>query len=105
MTASWNSPARALQRPPSSCRRIAAVRTLLLAFLAALPAAALAQTYKCIDAEKRVTYSNTACDKQGLKDAGPVADRVMTVPATEMQKGAPRREPAKTLPSTEKQAK
>ena len=81
------------------------MHALLLALLAALPAAALAQTYKCVDAQKRVTYSNTTCDKQGLRDAGPVADRVMTVPATEMQKGAPRKEPAKTLPSTEKQAK
>jgi hypothetical protein len=81
------------------------VRILLLALLAALPATALAQTYKCVDADKRITYSNTACDKQGLKDAGPVADRVMTVPATEMPKAAPRKEPAKAVPSPEKQAK
>ena len=46
------------------------MRTFLLALLAALPASALAQTYKCIDEQKRITYSNTACDKQGLKDAG-----------------------------------
>jgi hypothetical protein len=73
---------------------------LLLALLAALPAAALAQTYKCVDAQKRITYSNTACDKQGLKDAGPIADRVMTVPATEIPKSTPRREPAKAAPPT-----
>jgi hypothetical protein len=81
------------------------VRTFLLALLAALPASALAQTYKCIDEQKRITYSNTACDKQGLKDAGPVTDRVMTVPATEMPKSAPRKEPAKAAPPMEKQAK
>jgi hypothetical protein len=72
------------------------VRTLLLFALTALPAVALAQTYKCVDAQKRITYSNTACEKQGLKDAGPVADRIMTVPATEMPKPAPRKEPAKS---------
>jgi hypothetical protein len=81
------------------------VRTLLLALFAALPATGLAQTYKCADAQKRITYSNTACDKQGLKDAGPIADRVMTVPAAEMPKSAPRREPAKAAPPTEKQEK
>ena len=78
------------------------VRTFLLALLAALPAAALAQTYKCVDAQKRITYSNTACDKQGLKDAGPIADRVMTVPAGETRKPAARPEPAKAAPPMEK---
>ena len=80
------------------------MRTLLLALLAALPATALAQTYKCVDAQKRITYSNTACDKQGLKDAGPIADRIVTVPATEARKPAARPEPAKAAPPTEKQA-
>jgi hypothetical protein len=34
---------------------------------------------KCVDAQGKVTYSNVACDKQGLKDAGPIADRTTTV--------------------------
>ena len=71
------------------------MRTILLFALTALPAVALAQTYKCVDAQKRITYSNTACEKQGLKDAGPIADRIMTVPATEMPKPSVRKEPGK----------
>lgn len=81
------------------------MRTILLIALTALPAVALAQTYKCVDAQNKITYSNTPCEKQGLKDAGPVADRLMTVPATEMPKHAPRKEPAKAAPPMEKQAK
>ena len=81
------------------------MRTILLLALTALPAVALAQTYKCIDEQKRVTYSNTPCEKQGLKDAGPVADRLMTVPAVTQPKAAPKKEPAKAAPSMEKQAK
>ena len=46
-----------------------------------------AQTmYKCVDAQKSVTYSNIACEKQGLKDAGPVADRTTTMPFAPAQK-------------------
>jgi len=45
-------------------------------------AGAAAQTmYKCVDERKQVTYSNIACAKQGLKDAGTVTnDRVTTMP-------------------------
>jgi hypothetical protein len=54
-----------------------------------------AQTmYKCVDGQKRVTYSNIACEKQGLKDAGPVADRTTTMPFGPAQKAAPRTAPA-----------
>jgi hypothetical protein len=71
------------------------VRTIFL-LLAAFPAVVSAQTtFKCLDAQKRVTYSNTSCEKQGLIDAGPVADRIVTLPTVEVRKPAARQEPAK----------
>jgi hypothetical protein len=82
------------------------MRSAAFALLALLAAQAQAQTYKCVDAQKRITYSNTACDKQGLQDAGPVADRIMTVPAVETRKPAVRPEPPKTVaPPAEKPTK
>lgn len=46
---------------------------------AAAPRPALAQgVVKCLDG-KAVTYSNTPCDKLGLKSAGEVRDRVTTL--------------------------
>ena len=57
------------------------MRRVLLAVLFASPLAAPAETvFKCLDDRKRVTYSNVACAKQGLKDAGTVEDRTMTMP-------------------------
>ena len=61
---------------PSVYRSIA---VLVLALLG--PGAAGAQTvFKCLSG-KSVTYSNTPCEKLGLKTAGEVADRVTTLPA------------------------
>ena len=34
---------------------------------------------KCADAQGRITYSNVPCEKQGLKQAGTVADRTTVV--------------------------
>jgi hypothetical protein len=67
-------------------------------------AVGLAQTtmYKCTDAQKRITYSNEACEKQGLKDAGPVAERVTSVPFTEPPKPAARKDGAKGPAAREK---
>jgi hypothetical protein len=46
-----------------------------------VPGAAAAQTvFKCMDG-RSVTYSNTPCEKLGLKTVGEVADRVTTLPA------------------------
>ncbi len=61
-------------------RENACVRlTLIVALLG--PGAAGAQTmFKCLDG-KSVTYSNTPCEKLGLKKAGEVADRVTTLPS------------------------
>lgn len=47
---------------------------------------AQAQTYKCLDAAGKVTYSGTACDLLGLRNAGEVRDRLQVSPA---QKVAP----------------
>ena len=50
-------------------------------------ASGAAQTmYKCVDEQRRITYSNITCEKQGLKDGGPVADRTTSMPFTEPAK-------------------
>ncbi|MNC94964.1 hypothetical protein D3C83_119610 [compost metagenome] len=51
--------------------------------------------YKCTDAQRRITYSNETCEKQGLIDAGPVADRVTSMPFTQPSKPAARKDAAK----------
>lgn len=62
------------------------VGILLLGFWAA---AGSAQTmYKCVDGQRRVTYSNISCEKQGLQDAGPIADRTTSMPFTSPPKPA-----------------
>jgi hypothetical protein len=63
---------------------------LVVLCLAALPLQAAAQSaVKCVDSGGRITYSNVPCEKQGLKDAGPIADRTTVV------KGAQLKPPAK----------
>jgi hypothetical protein len=67
-------------------------------------------TYKCVNAQRAITYSNIPCEKQGLKDAGPVSDRTTTMPfvqpAQPEQKAAPRKETSKPAgPVIEKSAK
>ena len=82
------------------CRRIPAMREPLFLLLALYSASAAAQTmYKCTDAQRRITYSNEACEKQGLTEAGKVADRVTTVPFTESSKSAARKDSVTTAPS------
>ena len=60
--------------------------------------------YKCQDAQRRVTYSNITCEKQGLQDAGPVADRTTSLPFTEPPKAAPSK-PVPTPPLPAEPAK
>jgi len=76
------------------------MRVILALLFALWSAAAAAQTvmYKCTDAQKRITYSNEACEKQGLKDAGPVADRVTSMPFTEAPRSAARKDGPKDVP-------
>ena len=72
------------------------MRVAWFLFLSLWGAASAGQTmYKCADAQRRITYSNQTCEKQGLKDAGPVADRVTSMPFAPAQKPAPRAEPVK----------
>ncbi len=55
------------------------MRLLAASLLALLPFCAAAQTYKCKDQAGAITYSNEACEKQGLKDAGKVRERLTTM--------------------------
>lgn len=71
--------------------RVASLLILSL-WTAAVPAQAM---YKCVDDRRQVTYSNIVCEKQGLKDAGPVAERTTSMPFAAPPKPAPRAEPAK----------
>jgi len=40
-----------------------------------------AQTFKCVDAAGKISYTGTQCSELGLKDAGEVKDRLNTSPA------------------------
>jgi nucleoid-associated protein YgaU len=40
-----------------------------------------AELTKCVDAAGKVTYSSEACEKQGLKPAGPIKERTTVLPA------------------------
>jgi len=64
---------------------------LLLSVLTATAAAQTATTpmFKCLDERRQVTYSNVACEKQGLRDGGVVADRTTVMPFTELPKPKP----------------
>ena len=62
---------------------------------------ATAQTYKCRDANGRITYSGRACSELGLKDGGEVPDRLNTSPAYRV----PDRPAAAPAPKAEAPAK
>lgn len=55
------------------------MRSFLLAFAAFCSAAHAQETYKCLDKAGRVTYSNVSCERQGLRHAALVADRVSVI--------------------------
>ena len=69
------------------------MRLTFALLLSVLPAAAFAQAvtpmFKCLDERRQVTYSNVACEKQGLRDGGTVADRTTVMPFTELPKPKP----------------
>jgi hypothetical protein len=77
----------------------------IVAFLAAQEAGA--QMFKCIDAAGKTTYSSSACNTLGLKDAGPVPNRLQITPApppppvTSAPSARPQREEAKPKPAAE----
>jgi hypothetical protein len=53
---------------------------LLFICLALAAGAAQAQTYKCVDARGKITYTSTPCDDAGQK-GGVVQDRMNTAPS------------------------
>ena len=58
------------------------IAKLILAASALLLSGGLAaQTFKCINAAGKITYSGTNCSELGLKDAGEVKDRLNVNPA------------------------
>lgn len=80
---------------------------LLLCVSVSIPFGASAQSvFKCRQGNA-VTYSNTPCEKLGLKPAGQVRDRITTVPGTKPQsapaapQGASGKPPAGTIPGNE----
>jgi hypothetical protein len=60
-----------------------------------VPSALVAETFKCTDANGKVTYSERKCSDLGLKDAGEVKDQIQTAPA---YRPAPRIEGARNPP-------
>src|SRR5438105_4846277 len=58
------------------------LRTAVVACVLLASAPAHAETYKCTDKRGAITYSNEKCEKQGLQDAGPVRERLTTMPET-----------------------
>jgi Domain of unknown function (DUF4124) len=61
----------------------------MFAALALLSCSGLAaQTFKCVDANGKVTYSGKQCSDLGLKDAGEVKDRLNLTPAYQPPKPA-----------------
>ena len=63
-----------------------------------------AQTYKCTDANGRITYSGKKCSELGLKDAGEVKDRLNINPAyqpTPSAQGERPRSPSTPAPAPE----
>lgn len=50
-----------------------------------------AQTFKCVNADGKITYSGKKCSELGLKDAGEVKDRLNVNPAYRppVQRSAP----------------
>ena len=65
------------------------IAKLTLAACALLvPCALAAQTYKCTDANGKITYSGKICSDLGLKDAGEVKEQINTAPAYKPPPGA-----------------
>lgn len=53
------------------------------------------ETYKCRDRAGKITYSNSTCESQGLKSAGPVRDRTTVIPGAARPSEKKRAEPAR----------
>jgi hypothetical protein len=68
--------------------------TLVAVCAMLLPGALAAQTFKCVDAYGKVTYSGKKCSDLGLKDAGEVKDRLNINPAYQPRTGSDKPRPA-----------
>jgi hypothetical protein len=74
-----------------------------------MPGALEAQTFKCVDALGKITYSGKKCSDLGLKDAGEVKDRLNVNPAyqpparSDKPQPQPARAPAPAAQTTESQ--
>jgi uncharacterized protein DUF4124 len=81
-----------------------AITKLIFAACALLLSGGLgAQTFKCVDALGKITYSGKKCSELGLKDAGEVKDRLNINPAPPSQPSTTRDERRRT-PSAPAQA-
>lgn len=79
--------------------RIAPAAALVVALVS--PVSVGAQTvFKCLEG-KAVTYSNTPCEKLGMKTAGEVADRVTTLPAVSAAKPPTAQKPQASVPGND----
>ena len=72
---------------------------LVLVAAALLSGAAGAQTFKCVDAAGKVTYTNGKCSDLGLKSAGEVPDHLNTNPAFRPSASAPLQPQAPSAPA------
>ena len=57
-----------------------------------------AQTFKCVDAAGKISYTGTQCSELGLKDAGEVKDRLNTSPAYRPPPASARPSPSSAAP-------
>lgn len=72
---------------------------LVLVAAALLSGAAGAQTFKCVDAAGKVTYTNGKCSDLGLKNAGEVPDHLNTNPAFRPSSSMPLQPSAPSAPA------
>jgi hypothetical protein len=70
-------------------------------------AASTGPMLKCRDARGQITYSNVPCDKQGLQEVGPVADRTTVMPLGPLAKppASSAKEAAKDAPKKDEPVK
>jgi hypothetical protein len=81
--------------------RFPAALACSLLTLCAAPAQA-ADSYKCKDARGGIVNSNETCEKQGLMDAGPVRERLTTMPSVSPTGRPPAKEDKKRTEKDEK---
>src|SRR5215831_3629923 len=82
------------------------IKLTLASFVLLVPCTLTAQTYKCTDANGRITYSGKICSDLGLKDAGEVKGQIQMTPAYQppprtggMQTSPPASAPAGQAPA------